>query len=90
MNILFQTRRPRRFHHEMIYVDERKERLKLLEERAREEINSAAPSSDSALRLRLHQAMKPSKRRSRLRYTFYIIVFVLLILLFSAILLLSL
>lgn len=90
MNILFQTRKPRRFHHEMIYVDERKERLKLLEERAREEINSAAPSSDSALRLRLHQAMKPSKRRFHLRYTFYIIVFVLLILLFSAILLLSL
>ena len=90
MNILFQTRKPRRFHHEMIYVDERKERLKLLEERAREEINSAAPSFDSALRLRLHQAMKPSKRRSRFRYTFYIIVFVLLILLFSAILLLSL
>ena len=90
MNILFQTRRPRRFHHEMIYVDERKERLKLLEERAREEINSVAPSSDSALRLRLHQAMKPSRRRFHLRYTFYIIVSVLLILLFSAILLLSL
>ena len=90
MNILFQTCKPRRFHHEMIYVDERKERLKLLEERAREEINSAAPSSDSAIRLRLHQAMKPSKRRFRLRYTFYIIVSVLLILLFSAILLLSL
>lgn len=90
MNILFQTRKPRRFHHEMIYVDERKERLKLLEERAREEINSVAPSSDSALRLRLHQAMKPSKRRFHLRYTFYIIVSVLLILLFSAILLLSL
>lgn len=90
MNILFQTRKPRRFHHEMIYVDERKERLKLLEERAREEINSAAPSSDSALRLRLHQAMKLSKRRSRLRSAFYIIVSVLLILLFSAILLLSL
>lgn len=90
MNILFQTRKPRRFHHEMIYVDERKERLKLLEERAREEINSVAPSSDSAIRLRLHQAMKPSKRRFHLRYTFYIIVFVLLILLFSAILLLSL
>lgn len=90
MNILFQTRKPRRFHHEMIYVDERKERLKLLEERAREEINSAASSFDSALRLRLHQAMKPSKRRFHLRYTFYIIVFVLLILLFSAILLLSL
>ena len=90
MNILFQTRRPRRFHHEMIYVDERKERLKLLEERAREGINSAAPYSDSTLRLRLHQAMKPSKRRFHLRYTFYIIVFVLLILLFSAILLLSL
>ena len=90
MNILFQTRRPRRFHHGMIYVDERKERLKLLEERAREGINSAAPSSDSAIRLRLHQAMKPSKRRSHLRSAFYIIVSVLLILLFSAILLLSL
>ena len=90
MNILFQTRKPRRFHHEMIYVDERKERLKLLEERAREEINSAAPSSDSAIRLRLHQAMKPPKRRSCPRSAFYIIVSVLLILLFSAIMLLSL
>ena len=90
MNILFQTRKPRRFHHEMIYVDERKERLKLLVERAREEINSAAPSYDSTHRLSLHQAMKPSKRRFHFRYTFYIIVSVLLILLFSAILLLSL
>lgn len=38
MNLLFQTRKPRRFHHEMIYSDERRERLERMEERAKEEL----------------------------------------------------
>ena len=32
--MFFQQRRPRPFHHEYIYVDERKERLRQIEERA--------------------------------------------------------
>ena len=84
MNILFQTRKPRRFHHEMIYVDEGKERLKLLEEHARR----ASSLSDSAVRLHIHRALKPALRQSKLRHTFLIIVSALLILLSSAFLLL--
>lgn len=38
MNLLFQTRRPRRFHHEPIYIDERRDRLRAVERRAREEL----------------------------------------------------
>ncbi len=88
MNILFQTRKPRRFHHEMIYVDERKERLKLLEERARQASSEPSTLSDSAVRLHIHRAMKPALRQSKLRHTFLIIVSALLILLSSAFLLL--
>ena len=88
MNILFQTRKPRRFHHEMIYVDERKERMKMLEERARQQLNLESSSFDEALCLRLHQAMKPSKCRLRLQHSFYIIVPALLLFFLFAILLL--
>ena len=88
MNIFFQTRKPRRFHHEMIYVDERKERMNLLEERARQQLNIESSSPDEALRLRLHQALKPLKSRLRLQHSFYIIAPALLILFLFAILLL--
>lgn len=53
MNILFQTRRPRRFHHEMIYSDERSERLKAIERRARQELGmsgAAKPSHEELIR----------------------------------------
>jgi|LAHS01.1.fsa_nt_gb hypothetical protein len=43
-NLLFQTRKPRRFHHEPIYSDERRERLKELKLRAEHEL---AEESDS-------------------------------------------
>ena len=35
---LFKVRKPRRFHHDYLYVDERKERLREIEERARREL----------------------------------------------------
>ncbi len=35
---LFRMRKPRRFHHDYIYVDERKERMKEIERRARQEL----------------------------------------------------
>lgn len=38
MNLLFQTWKPRRFHHEPIYRDERAERLAQVERRARAEL----------------------------------------------------
>ena len=42
---MFVTRKPRRFQHPYIYVDERKERLQALEENARRELGLAAPES---------------------------------------------
>ncbi len=38
MNLLFQTSKPRRFSHTMVYCDERRERLQRLESRARREL----------------------------------------------------
>ncbi|MBM6991737.1 MAG: hypothetical protein I3J02_00470 [Prevotella sp.] len=38
MNLFFQTRKPRRFHHEMIYTDERKDRLERIERQAMAEL----------------------------------------------------
>ncbi len=38
MNLLFQTAKPRRFSHTMVYCDERRERLQKLEARARHEL----------------------------------------------------
>ena len=42
---LFKMRKPRRFHHDYLYVDERKERLREIEERARSELG--LPLKDS-------------------------------------------
>lgn len=39
---LFRQPRPRRFQHEYIYVDERKERLQQIERKAREELGLAS------------------------------------------------
>lgn len=53
---MFVTRKPRRFRHPYIYVDERKERLQALEENARRELGMAAPESSQS----------PEQVRSRL------------------------
>ena len=38
MNLLFQTAKPRRFRHTLVYIDERRERLRKLEAQARREL----------------------------------------------------
>lgn len=45
--IFFKQRKPRRFHHQYLYVDERKERLREIERKAREELGMKE-SSDHA------------------------------------------
>ncbi len=40
---MFTTRRPRGFHHTYIYVDERKEKLAKIEERAKRELGMLPP-----------------------------------------------
>lgn len=43
---LWKQPRPRGFHHEFIYVDERKERLRKIEERAKEELGQGKSSAN--------------------------------------------
>lgn len=51
MNLLFQTAKPRRFSHTMVYCDERRERLQRLEAQARRELGLEADGpSDGSLR----------------------------------------
>lgn len=38
MSLFFQSRKPHKFHHVMIYTDERKERLHRMERQAKEEV----------------------------------------------------
>lgn len=40
---LFKTRKPRAFYHPYIYIDERKEKLKAIEERAKRELGMLPP-----------------------------------------------
>ncbi|MDL2305708.1 hypothetical protein LJC72_10290 [Bacteroides sp. OttesenSCG-928-D19] len=40
---MFSVRKPRRFNHQYIYVDERKEKLAKMEEQARQELGMAPP-----------------------------------------------
>ena len=86
---LFRQPRPRRFHHEYIYVDERKERLKQIEQKAREDLGM---TSHKALdREKIHQAfqeaMPHTKRKRRRRgVAFPLLQLVLLLVLFCLIL----
>ena len=65
---LFRQPRPRRFHHKYIYVDERKERLKQIEQKACEDLGM---TSHKALdREKIHQAFleaMPHTKRKRQR-----------------------
>ena len=40
---LFKTRKPRPYHHPYMYIDERKEKLKAIEERAKRELGMLPP-----------------------------------------------
>ena len=44
---LFKTREPRKFHHPYIYINERKEKLKAIEERAKRVGHAAAEGVQS-------------------------------------------
>lgn len=49
---LFHNIKPRRYNHRMMYSDERRERLRAIEERARRELGLLPPESPGAERLR--------------------------------------
>lgn len=69
MNLLFQTAKPRRFSHTMVYCDERRERLQKLEVRARHELGmDSGIQPDDSLRANgeLRSGVKLGFRRSDL------------------------
>lgn len=62
---IFNNRRPRGYHHVMIYSDERRERLKALEERARCELGMQ-PALGDCMEMR-HRVFDNTRRQRRQR-----------------------
>ena len=65
--LFFQLSRPHRFHHEYMYVDERKELLNDLEQRARREL-SGEEVSESKYREELQRKISGSLKPEVLRH----------------------
>jgi hypothetical protein len=66
--LFFHSSRPRRFHHEYMYVDERKELLNDIEQRARRELNGEeAPEGKyrEELQRKISGSLKPEVLRHR-------------------------
>lgn len=57
------NQKPRGFHHTYIYVDERRERLGKLEERARQQIEQGETAKTTPHRSLLHFSADSQKRR---------------------------
>ena len=85
---MFSTRRPRGFHHNYIYYDPRKERLKEIDERAKRELGLLPPKefSPEDIRGKFVQATTHLKRRKEsgkkpVPYSVLVVAVVLLLLL---------
>ena len=66
--LFFQSSRPRRFHHEYMYVDERKELLNDIEQRARRELNGEEVPEGKyreELQRKISGSLKPEVLRHR-------------------------
>lgn len=61
---LFRQPKPRRFEHSNIYADERKERLRQIEERARQELGMTDAEADS-MRRRMHDSFTANMHHLR-------------------------
>lgn len=81
----FKQPKPRAFHHEYLYVNERKERLQQIEKRARKELEQGEKSGiqQDELRgiFRTNAARNEQKRRRTMGFGFACIVLLLLVLL---------
>ncbi len=51
MNLLFQTAKPRRFSHTMVFCDERRERLRMIEAHAKRELGMLSEGQPADRRL---------------------------------------
>lgn len=61
---LFRQPKPRRFKHQNIYADDRKERLRQIEERARHELGMADADAE-AVRKRMHDSFTANMHHLR-------------------------
>lgn len=91
----FNQPKPRRFNHQYIYVDERKERLKEMEERATRAIQDAEQPSDAEKtteeRIRgkfVEQTSHLKRQQDRDRTTFSKALFIILMVLLAILLVL--
>lgn len=87
---IFNLWAPRTFHHEFIYVDERKQRLREIEEKARRELAGEAPeeATRSPLRGQFMQSVQAQRRRRKRSLRLVVLTVLGLLLLVLAILLL--
>lgn len=81
----FKQPKPRAFHHEYLYVNERKERLQQIEKRARKELEQGEKSGIQKKELRgifrTNAACNEQKRRQTMGFGLACIVLLLLVLL---------
>lgn len=83
MNLLFQTAKPRRFNHAMVFYDERRERLRMIEARAKSELGMMSESQcdERCLADRPIFVRRVGKRKSTLLMSCLAVVVLLLALL---------
>ena len=55
---MFKMEKPRRFNHQYIYVDERKEKLQKLEEKAKRDLGMLPPKSNFLRKISVESSLK--------------------------------
>ena len=67
---MFTQRKPRRFHHEYMFVDERKDKLKRIEERAKAELGKSGNAQGYRERMKgsFLASTKYARRRGQRRF----------------------
>ena len=77
---MFKMEKPRRFNHQYIYVDERKEKLQKLEEKAKRELGMLPPKefSPEDIRGKFVQGTKHLKRKPMTYGALFVAILVLL------------
>ena len=75
---MFKMEKPRRFNHQYIYVDERKEKLQKLEEKAKRELGMLPPKEFSPEDIKHLKRRKESGRKPMTYGALFVAILVLL------------
>lgn len=79
---LFAVRKTRRFNHQYIYVDERRERLGKIEQQARRELGMTSPEKYDADRFRGAFSVRGQHRRMSSGLALFMLILLLMIIYF--------